>query len=228
MKALIFRYHYNNNSYYVEGYVEEEMRACLEKHLGIELGTLKQGIKPDVNRELKLIWNPKITTHKLTLNKEQTTDRSKLHDYKKKQHCLYELDLFLKQDESFLNGVNDIIITDPINEVEMWYRHGPSSSGYAMCYSFKGSKKPEATNLIYRFKSISAAYHYMRSELIKNGLADSLYKNKQITCLEMCDSFIAGFGNPDLARRKGSDVIFTKSISNNSFPIELVSVNNNV
>lgn len=205
MKAKIFKYWWNKTVYYAEGFDEPTVRLCLENYLQIPQGSLKTGEKPDLEKELKLIWNKSNKTHKLTLTKEHTTSKEELQLQGKKMHCLYELKLLLKEDERFLSGVRGDIAADEENEVKFWgtkYIHPDGSEcGIEMCWSFQGSRSPEMTDRIYRFRNIGVAYRHIRYELIKYGLADDLCSfNKNFTNLEMCDSFITGFGNADMFR----------------------------
>ena len=211
MKALIYKYFFNKKTYYAEGYEEEDIRSSLEKHLKVTTGSLKKGVVPSYRKELIRIWDPKETNSvfTLTLNKRDTTSNEKLSDYKTKQHVLYELNLLLKEDINFLNGINDIVTTNANNEVKLWYKHNVyktnkngetyiDEKGYDMCYSFKGSTDDIDTSKIYRFKNLSKAYWYVRNQLIKFGLDDKTYKRSSCTNLEICDSFITGFGNADI------------------------------
>lgn len=211
MRPKIYKYNYKGQTYYAEGYVESSIRLTLENYLQIIPGTLRKGESPDFNSELKLIWDKRNTTHVLTLNKEQTTSRDELKTFKRKQHCLYELRLLLKEDVKFLNGPQGHVIANEDNEVKFWNNlyiaDDGSELGHKMCYSFQGSTDPDMTDKIYRFKNIAAAYHYVRNELIKYNIHDDKF-NKNFTNLEMCDSFIAGFGNADMYLDNG---IITKN-----------------
>ena len=120
MKPKIYRYDYNETVYYAEGYTEEAVRRTLELYLQVPSETLDVGKAPDFNTELKLIWDRRIETHKLTLTKEQTTSRTELKLFKRKQHCVYELRLLLREDINFLNGHQGHIIANEENEVKFW------------------------------------------------------------------------------------------------------------
>lgn len=206
MKVKIYRYKYNNKNYYAEGYDEANIRLTLENYLQVSPGTLKPGESPDFNTELKLIWDKRNTSHVLTLTKEQTTSREELKQFKEKQHCLYELGLLLKEDKNFLNGKQGHIIANEFNQVKFLnckiVLPDGREIGEEICYSFQGSEESYMTDRIYRFTSLANAYKYVRSELIRLNLANEMY-NKNFTNLEMCDSFIAGFGNADLVKVDG-------------------------
>lgn len=218
MKAIIYKYRYNRKFYYAEGYDEETIRTCLERKLNLEEGSIEPGIKPDYYRELKRIWNKSDTRYKLTLRKEETTNQEELQSFKSKQHCLYELDLFLKHDMTFLSGINDTVKNNPSNRIEMYYKHGPEESeiGYDMAYSFKGIAHHQNCDTVYRFPKWPNAYSHIRSSLIKLGIADESYKNTDLTNMDMCDSTTAGFGNPDY---KGATP--TQLTNDKTYPIEL-------
>lgn len=201
MKVKIYRYKYNNKTYYAEGYDEVNIRLTLENYLQVVPGTLSVGESPDFNTELKLIWDKRNTSHVLTLTKEQTTSRDQLKLYKDKQHCIYELGLLLKEDKAFLNGLQGHIIANEGNQVKFlnckMVKSNGDEIGHEICYSFQGSSDPDMTDRIYRFRNLASAYKYVRSELVRLELSEGMY-NKNFTNLEMCDSFIAGFGNADL------------------------------
>ena len=217
MKAVIYKYFHDRVKYYGEGYGEEDIRLALEKHLKLEKGTLRKGVLPDYRRELKLLWNRKNKTHRLTLTKEQTTNKEQLYDFRKKQHTLYELKLLLSEDENFLTGVRGDIVADKDNDIKFWnskyIKDDGEEIGNEMCYSFKGSTTPEYTCNIYRFKGLSDAYHYVRGEIINNSLKDHMF-NKNLTCLEACDSFIVGFGNASWCKKNEDLFLIEKSQSN--------------
>ena len=198
MRPKIYRYQHNSKTYYAEGYNEGNVRVTLESYLQIPKDSLKPGTAPDFKTELKLIWDKRNKTHTLTLRKEQTTSREQLQSFKRKQHCLYELKLLLKEDVNFLNGHQGHVIADELNEVKFWNSKYITDDGreigHEMCYSFKGSTEPNMTNRIYRFKNLGTAYNHVRSNLIKYGLGDEKF-NRNFTNLEMCDSFISGFGS---------------------------------
>jgi len=202
MRPKIYRYEYNGKVYYAEGYDEVIIRATLETYLQIIKDTLKVGRAPDFNTELKLIWDRRNTTHVLTLTKEQTTSREQLQLFKRKQHCLYELRLLLREDVNFLeNGHQGHVIANEENEVKFWnckyIKDDGKEIGHSICYSFQGSTDPDMTNRIYRFKNLGTAYKYVRNNLIRLKLGEESY-NRNITNLEACDSFIAGFGSAEL------------------------------
>ncbi|NQY54795.1 MAG: hypothetical protein HRT42_14635 [Campylobacteraceae bacterium] len=117
MRPKIYRYQHNEKRYYAEGYDEANVRLTLENYLQIVPGSLKSGAKPDFNTELKLIWDKRNTTHVLSLTKEQTTSKIQLQTFRKKQHCIYELRLLLKEDKTFLNGHQGNVIANEDNEV---------------------------------------------------------------------------------------------------------------
>jgi hypothetical protein len=189
MKPLIFAYKHNNITYYAEGYTEESIRFSVEKKLNLQQGTLQKGRKPDYNKELKEIWNKNNPKMRLLLTKEQTTSKDEIDNNKKKQHCLYELDLLLSEDKAFLSGINDITITDSNLEVKLY-----PNTGHVMAYE----GKLKNVNDIYRFPNgISDAYRHVRKNIINLGLGNELYKKSEITNLEMCDSMICGYSNPD-------------------------------
>jgi len=201
MRPKIYRYQHNEKRYYAEGYDEANVRLTLENYLQIVPGSLKPGAKPDFNTELKLIWDKRNTTHVLSLKKEQTTSRAQLQTFRKKQHCVYELRLLLKEDKTFLNGHQGHVIANEDNEVKFlnckYIKDDGTEIGDTVCYSFQGSTDPDMTSRIYRFKSLATAYKYVRNELFKYDIQDEAF-NKNITNLEVCDSFISGFGNADL------------------------------
>lgn len=201
MRPKIYRYEYNKKVYYAEGYKEDSVRRTLELFLQLPNDTLLQGKAPDFNTELKLIWDKRNTTHVLTLTKEQTTSRQELKTFKKKQHCIYELRLLLREDINFLNGHQGHVIANEENEVKFWnskyIKDDGVEIGYEMCYSFKGSTNSEMTDKIYRFKNLGTAYKYVRKNIIDLEIQDEFY-NRNLTNLEICDSFITGFGSADL------------------------------
>lgn len=186
MKPLIFSYVHNGNTYYAEGYDENVIREALEKKLGLNENTLKRGRKPNFETELKRIWDKKDKEFFLSLTKEQTTNQEEIENNRRRQHCLYELDLLLKEDQNFLSGINDLVLIDQTNNVELYY-----NTGHIM--SYRNSKKDN--NIIFRFKQMSDAYWHVRKNIIDLDLQDIKYKKTEVTNLEMCDSFIAGFGN---------------------------------
>jgi hypothetical protein len=194
--------------YYAEGYNEDTIRAAMETYLQIPANTLEAGKAPNFNSELKLIWDRRNTTHKLTLTKEQTTNRDQLALFKKKQHCLYELRLLLKEDVNFLeNGRQGDVVADEKNEVKFWncrYVKDDKEVGHSVCYSFRGSTDPDMISRIYRFRNLASAYKYVRNKLIRFELTDDPF-NRNFTNLEMCDSFIAGFGSAELSVVKEGD-----------------------
>jgi hypothetical protein len=208
MKSTIYKYTYNGKVHYAEGYNEPSIRTALENYLHITPGTLSVGVSPALS-ELKLIWDRSNKTHRLTLSKEQTTPREQLEQQRKKQHAIHELRQLLREDEKFLNGMQGHIIANEENEVRMWnskvtFEDG-IDRGHEMCYTFRGSRDPDMTDSIYRFKRLSNAYKHVRSELIRLGIQDEMF-NKNFTTLEICDSFIAGFGNADLYQQ-GKDIM---------------------
>jgi len=212
MKVKIYRYKYNNKNYYAEGYEESNIRLTLENYLQVVPGTLSQGESPDFNTELKLIWDKRNTSHVLTLTKEQTTSREQLKGFKEKQHCIYELNLLLREDKHFLNGFQGHVIANEGNQVKFLnckiIKPNGEEIGHEICYSFAGSTDSDMTDRIYRFRNLATAYKYVRSELIRLGLDELLY-NRNFTNLEMCDSFIAGFGNADLFKLDGQVTVKT-------------------
>jgi hypothetical protein len=207
MKAKIYKYTYNTKVYYAEGFEEANVKLTLENYLQIKPGSLDKGTAPDFNTELKLIWDKRIKTHVLTLTLDQTTSRAELSSFKKKQHCLYELMLLLREDKSYLNGFQGHVKANEANNVKYWnskyIKNDGSEIGEEMCYSFRDSTDPDDIAQIYRFKNMFTAYNHVRAELIKYELADIKY-NANFTNIEMCDSFIAGFGNADLYLDNGN------------------------
>ena len=201
MKPKIYKYQHNEKTYYAEGYEEESIRLTLENYLRLPSNSLSKGKSPDFKTELKLLWDRRNTTHVLTLKKEQTTSRNKLNSFRKKQHCVYELRLLLSENQSFISGTQGDVIANENNNVKFWnskyIKTNGDEVGWEMCYSFKESTDPSETSKIYRFKNIMKAYDYVRRQIIELGIEDEAF-NKNFTNLEMCDSFIAGFGNPDL------------------------------
>jgi len=202
MRPKIYRYDYNGKTYYAEGYDETTIRTTLETYLRIQTSTLSVGKAPDFNTELKLIWDRRNTSHVLTLNKEQTTTREQLQVFKRKQHCIYELKLLLKESVNFLeNGHQGHVIANESNEVKFWnskyIKDDKTEIGHTICYSFRGSTDPDMTSRIYRFKNLGAAYKYVRNNLIRLQITEEPF-NRNFTNLEMCDSFISGFGSADL------------------------------
>lgn len=188
MKSIIFAYEHNNNTYYAEGFDEESIRKAIEKKLNLKPDTLTKGRKPDYNKELKEIWNKNNPAMKLFLTKDQTSSRDEIELNKKKQHCLYELDLFIKEDHKFLSGVNDKVVMEPNNEVRLY-----PNTGHEMCYF---STLPD-NNKIYRFPNGAIdAYWYIRNCITTLGISNWTYKKTNIGVLEICDSFIAGFNSP--------------------------------
>ncbi len=201
MRPKIYKYQYSGKTYYAEGYDEESIRLTMENYLQLKSGTLKKGSSPDFKTELKLIWDRRNTTHVLTLKKEQTTSRKRLKSFKEKQHCIYELRLLLSENETFISGTQGHVIANEDNNVKFWnskyIKPDGTEVGIEMCYSFKDSTDFNDTANIYRFKNIHKAYEYVRSEIIRLDIQEERF-NKNFTNLEMCDSFLAGFGNPDL------------------------------
>ena len=201
MRPKIYKYQHNNETYYAEGYEETSIRLTLENYLRLKSGSLLEGKSPDFKTELQLIWDRRNTTHVLTLKKEQTTSRKQLSLFKQKQHCVYELRLLLSENETFISGTQGDVIANENNNVKFWnskyIKSNGDEVGWEMCYSFQDSTDPSETEKIYRFKNIHLAYDYVRSEIIKLGIEEEPF-NKNFTNLEMCDSFTAGFGNPDL------------------------------
>lgn len=188
MKPIYFAYDYNGQTYYAEGFSEPAIRKALENKLKIKPGTLSKGRKPDYVKELKEIWNKKNPKMKLFLTKEQTSSKEEIELNKKKQHCLYELELFLKEDKNFLMGTNDIILLDPDNKAMLY-----PNTGFPMCYSIKNPHHPDD---IYRFpKGQIDAYWHIRNNIISLGIQNWTYKRTECTVLEILDSFIAGFGS---------------------------------
>lgn len=188
MKPLIFAYEHNNKTYYAEGFNEESIRRAVESKLNLPSNTLSRGRKPDYNRELKEIWNRNNKNMNLFLNKEQTTPKEEIDVNKKKQHCMYELDLLLKEDKEFLAGINDMIVMDSGADVKLY-----PNTGHIIPYS---TRLPDIKK-IYRFgNGLSDAYWYIRNNIINLGIADWQYKKSNCTVLEMCDSMIAGFNSP--------------------------------
>jgi hypothetical protein len=188
MKPLIFAYEHNNKTYYAEGFNEESIRKAVEVKLNLPSNTLQKGRKPDYNRELKEIWNRNNKNMTLLLNKDQTTPKEEVDLNKKKQHCMYELDLLLREDKDFLSGVNDNVVMDSTLEVKLY-----PNTGYIMAYWTKAGDNDK----IYRFyNGITDAYWYVRNNIINLGISDWQYKKTNCTVLEMCDSMITGFNNP--------------------------------
>jgi hypothetical protein len=227
LKAMIFKYKWNNVVYYAEGYDEAQMRACLEVKLGISAGTLLKGVAPDFNKELKRIWDKNDKDYFLTLRKEDTVSEVDLKKKKQERHTLYELELLLKEDPVFLGGVNDILIKDPANAVLMWAQgfisEKPSGKGFPMVYTFQGSTQSDMTDKTYRFRRISGAYWYVRNQLIEHQLGDLAYRGKKVeelTNLEMCDSFVAGFGNADIVGVDGGLLVRREHTSH--LPLDLL------
>lgn len=218
IKALIYKYKHNNTTYFVEGYDETTMRTCLEQKLGIESGTLTKGVSPNYTKELKRIWDKNDKAFYLTLKKEETTDESSLKKHKQDRHALYELDLLLSEDMGFIGGLNDIVIKSLDLNLILWTQ---SNKGYPMAYSVEGSKLQHQTDKIYRFGKLSAAYWYVRNRLIERELAEVNYKGKTITNLEMCDSFIAGFGSANIHLDKNKCLSGTMQHVNH-LPLEFV------
>lgn len=224
MRPKIYRYQHNGKRYYAEGYDEANIRLTLENYLQIVPGSLKPGAKPDFNTELKLIWDKRNTTHVLSLKKEQTTSKAQLQTFRKKQHCIYELKLLLKEDKTFLNGHQGHVIANEENEVKFlnckYIKDDGTEIGDTICYSFQGSTDPDMTSRIYRFGNIIAAYKYVRSELFKNNIQNENF-NKNITNLEACDSFISGFGSADLYLNNNNIIVKTpaKKYNNKEFNI---------
>ena len=227
LKATIFKYKHGNTTYFAEGYEEQQIRTHLETKLGIPVGTLLKGTAPDFNKELKRIWDKNDNEYYLTLRKEDTVSETDLKKKKQERHTLYELELLLKEDPVFLGGVNDILIKDPANNTLMWAQgfisEKPSGKGFPMVYTFQGSTNSDMTDKTYRFKRVSGAYWYVRGQLIEQNLADLAYKGKRVdelTNLEMCDSFVAGFGNADIVA-KDSGLLVHRSHALN-VPLELL------
>ena len=207
MKAKIYKYHHNDKTYYAEGYDEKDIRNSLESHLNLKDNTLEEGKSPDFKNELKLIWDKSNTTHKLTLNKYNTTPKKKIRLHKQKSQCLHDLDRLLREDVKFLEeNYNDEVISNKnnhiiyINTKDITFDN--KEVGYTIFHSINGDKD---ISKAYRFPSLADAYKYVRSQLVKLDLADKLYKKTQLTNLEMCDSFIAGFGSGEVLLRHESD-----------------------
>ena len=55
MKAYIYAYRVNNQTYYAEGYNESDIRSAVEKELNLEQGSLRRGRQPDFQSELRRI-----------------------------------------------------------------------------------------------------------------------------------------------------------------------------
>jgi len=227
LKATIFKYKHVDKIYFAEGYEETQIRTHLEAKLGIPVGTLLKGTAPDFNKELKRIWDKNDNEYYLTLRKEDTVSETELKKKKQERHTLYELELLLKEDPTFLGGVNDILIKDPANNVLMWSQgfisEKASGKGFPMVYTFQGSTNSDMTDKTYRFKRISGAYWYVRGQLIEQNLADLAYRGKRVdelTNLEMCDSFVAGFGNADIVGVDGGLLVRRSHALN--VPLELL------
>lgn len=202
MKSKIYRYNYNDVDYYAEGYDEDNIRQSMEVYLQLDKDTLSKGISPNFEKELLLIWDKKNTTHYLTLNKRQTTSKDDLKLYKRKQSCLYELSELLKESVDFLEySYHRYILSNKNDDVvfmnSRYIKDDESQIGHIICYSYKGSTDLNMTNSIYRFKNLADAYKHVRFNLIDLGLDSMKYKKSELTNLEMCDSFIAGFGSAD-------------------------------
>jgi hypothetical protein len=196
MKAFIFAYDIEGKTYYGEGYNEEDVRKAIAKSLN--LSSVPKGRRPDFNKELKRIWDKKDKKYFLTVQKENTIS-------KEKQKEIHNIKI-LKEDKKFLSGVNDIIIAQENLEFHLY-----NNTGHIMCY---GNPNGINNDDIYRFKKLSDAYWYVRNNLIKYNLHNKSYKKTELTNLEMCDSFIAGFGNPALPN---SEI----NTFNKSFPLSL-------
>jgi len=200
--------------FYGEGYLEEDIRSSLEGHFKIKKGSLDKGLRPDYKNELVKLWDRNNKKYKLTLNKSQTTSKEKIYLYKKQQHVKYELKLLLSENNQFLTGTRGDVIADPENEVRFLNSKYITNDGYEVgdevCYSFRGSTELSDTCKIYRFHSMYDAYHYVRNQIIKFKLSDVKY-NKNFTCLEMCDSFITGFGNSEWIVKNASLELLSES-----------------
>lgn len=213
MKAFIYAYQVNDTTYYAEGYNEKDVRSKLEEKLNLQKDSLSKGKRPDFNKELKRIWNPKDKKFYLTLTKVDTTNEKKLADIKAKKNALYELELLLKEDKRFLSGVNEPTIANmsmKAKKVSGFDFSMYNNTGYEMCYNNPDGDVDD----VYRFKKLTDAYWHVRKNLIETEQSNDAYKkNPTITNIEICDSFIAGFGNPtETSKSKKSDMTFPMSL----------------
>lgn len=201
MKAKVFKLKIEKQAFLVEAFEETRAKEYLANKKNVDVSTIiVDKISPD---ELKLIWSKKL---QLFATKEQTSNSAEIKANKDKVTVLYDLERLLKEDNRFLSQYREDVLNNPSNHVRLRYnvdiKNMKASFPWVVCDSINMTLEENqefGTDSVFKFPTICHAYWYVRKELIRLNIGNIPYKgNPEVTNLEMCDSFIAGFGTPHM------------------------------
>lgn len=86
------------------------------------------------------------------------------------------------------------------------------NTGYIFPVKVNGSTKEEDLNKVFRFSNLTEAYKYVRAQIIDCGIENATSrKNKDLTYLEHCDSWLAGTGIK-MGNKEASEKAVTKYV----------------
>ena len=202
MKQVIYKYNVNNEDYYISAYSESRARFAIKKHFNLK--DVSSGERLKDSKILRKIWERKNTKFNLLFKAEDITPNDLLKFYKGQQHSLYELELLLKEDEKFFNGMDELFIKDSKNNVVLWNRHLVNTNyvngyspynninnyaGYMMPYSVNGLRDEKSLSKCYRFKNVKSIVNHVKNNLIKYKISNYKYKKTGLTLMEMLESY---------------------------------------
>jgi hypothetical protein len=114
--------------------------------------------------------------------------------------------LRIRDKKAFYTDTNDMVYDDP-DTILM------PNTDYIIPIKVKGKSDSESLNSVFRFPSLQHAYAHVRNQITTLGLENTPYRlNKDLTCLEACDSWLCGTG-VKMGRRDASAEVLQKHLA---------------
>lgn len=106
-----------------------------------------------------------------------------------------------KENRPFKTDTNDLIYDKETTVIR-------GDSDYIFPQLVDGKTDDESLNSVFRFSSLVDCYNYVREQIIVSGISDAPYRNnRNLTCLEACDSFLCGTGIPMGKREARPEIV---------------------
>lgn len=121
----------------------------------------------------------------------------------------------IRDKKAFYTDTNDMVYDDP--DTVLW-----TNTDFVIPVSVKSKTDDESLASVFRFPSLQHAYAYVRNSITDLGMETVPYRgNRNLTCLEACDSWLCGTGvkmgrrdaNPEVLAKHLAEVMKTKSES---------------
>ena len=125
-----------------------------------------------------------------------------------------------KENRPFKTDTNDLIYDKETTVIL-------PNTDYIFPINVDGKTDADSLNSVFRFKNLVECYREVRNQIIDAGIADTPYRNnRNLTCLEACDSFLCGTGirmgnreaNPEIVAEFSASVLKRKEGNKLKYP----------